>query len=44
MVNESKRNTKAYWFFTPTTLPDEEMLELMHNDKHETAVHIATDP
>jgi hypothetical protein len=44
MVNESKKKVHAYWFFTPTTLPDEEMLALMHNDKHEAALHVARDP
>jgi hypothetical protein len=44
IVNESKKNARAYWFFTPTTLPDEEMLMLMHNDRHEAALHVARDP
>ncbi len=44
MVNKSKKNVKAYWFFTPTTLPDEEMQTLMHNNKHEAALHVARNP
>ena len=44
MVNESNKNVKAYWFFTPTTLPDEEMLKLMRNRKHEAALHVARNP
>ncbi len=44
MVNKSKKKVKAYWFFTPTTLPDEEMLTLMHSNNHEAALHVARDP
>lgn len=44
MVNESPLQIKAYWFFTPQTTPDKEMLRLMHPDKHEVALHIATQP
>ena len=44
MINESKRNVRAYWFFTPTTIPDVEMLELLDVRKHEVALHVATNP
>lgn len=44
MVNESPREVKAYWFFTPQTTPDEEMLGLMRSDKHEIALHVANNP
>jgi hypothetical protein len=46
MINESPEEVRAYWFFTPHTTPDEEMLELMHQrpDRHEVALHVATDP
>lgn len=44
MVNESPKNVKAYWFFTPKTIPDNELLKLINNDKHEVALHVATDP
>ncbi len=44
MVNESPEEVMAYWFFTPHTVPDKEMLELMHPDRHESALHVATDP
>ncbi|MDR2719263.1 MAG: hypothetical protein LBC03_00440 [Nitrososphaerota archaeon] len=43
MVNESPTKVKAYWFFTPFTLPDTEMLKLLNADKHEIALHIAVD-
>ena len=43
MVNESPVEVKTYWFFTPFTLPDAEMLELMNSDKHEIALHVAVD-
>ena len=44
MINESPHEVKAYWFFTPYTTPDSEMLELLTPDKHEVALHVATDP
>jgi hypothetical protein len=43
MVNESPVEVKTYWFFTPFTLPDAEMLELLNSDKHEIALHVAVD-
>ena len=44
MINESTRRVKAYWFFTPTTTPDAEMLGLLTENKHEIALHVATRP
>lgn len=44
MINESSKNVKAYWFFTPKTIPDKELLSLLNNDRHETALHIVNDP
>jgi hypothetical protein len=44
MVNESQQNIMAYWFFTPLTLPDQEMMTLMDPKKHEAALHVAVDP
>lgn len=44
MINESPREVKAYWFFTPKTIPDKELLSLLNNDRHEVALHIANDP
>lgn len=44
MINESKRNVKAYWFFTPTTIPDRELLGLLGENKHAVALHVATNP
>jgi hypothetical protein len=43
MVNESSVEVKAYWFFTPFTIPDTEMLELLNSNKHEIALHVAVD-
>ncbi|MCL2288670.1 MAG: hypothetical protein FWC33_05830 [Candidatus Bathyarchaeota archaeon] len=43
MINESPFEVKTYWFFTPFTLPDAEMLELLNSDKHEIALHVAVD-
>ena len=44
MINESAREVKAYWFFTPKTIPDKELLALLNSDKHEVALHIVNDP
>jgi hypothetical protein len=44
MINQSKREVKAYWFFTPKTIPDNELLTLIDNQKHEVALHIVNDP
>ncbi len=44
MINESTQHIKAYWFFTPKTIPDEELLTLLDNDKHEVGLHIVNDP
>lgn len=44
MINETQREIKAYWFFTPHTLPDRELLELLRSDKHEVALHVANNP
>jgi len=44
MINESPRDIRAYWFFTPYTVPDEELLKMLHPDRHEVALHVANDP
>src|SRR3990170_922265 len=44
MINESAKEVKAYWFFTPKTIPDKELLALLNSDKHEVALHIVNDP
>ena len=44
MINESPREVKAYWFFTPHTIPDRELLGLLDWDKHEVALHVANNP
>ena len=44
MVNESPKKVMAYWFFTPYTIPDKKLLSLLNPERHEVALHIATDP
>ncbi|MDR0471416.1 MAG: GNAT family N-acetyltransferase [Nitrososphaerota archaeon] len=44
MINESPEQVKTYWFFTPYTIPDQRMLDLLNTEKHEVAVHVATNP
>ncbi len=44
MINESEKEVKAYWFFTPKTIPDQDLLKLVDNPKHEVALHIVENP
>jgi hypothetical protein len=44
MINESPKELKAYWFFTPYTIPDAEMLALLDPERHEVGLHVARDP
>jgi len=44
MINESPRALRAYWFFTPKTIPDKELMELLGEQRHEVALHVANDP
>lgn len=44
MINQARREVKAYWFFTPKTIPDHELLSLIDNPKHEVALHVVNDP
>jgi len=44
MIDESPKEVMAYWFFTPYTIPDKKMLDLLNPDRHEVALHVATNP
>jgi len=44
MINESPKEVEAYWFFTQKTLPDQELLEMLGENKHEVALHVANNP
>jgi hypothetical protein len=44
MVNESPVETTAFWFFTPKTIPDNELLTLLNGNKHEVSLHVVNDP
>jgi hypothetical protein len=44
MINESQKEIMTYWFFTPYTIPDKKLLDLLNPDKHEVALHIANNP
>jgi hypothetical protein len=44
MINESPVKVKAYWFFTPKTIPDEELLLMLSAERHEVALHVANNP
>jgi hypothetical protein len=44
MINESPRKVKGYWFFTPYTVPDKKLLDMLNPDRHEIALHLANRP
>lgn len=44
MINESNKEVKTVWFFTPKTIPDKELLALLDNNKHEIGLHIINEP
>jgi hypothetical protein len=44
MINESLKDVRAYWFFTPKTMPDNELLKMLGESKHEIGLHIVNDP
>ena len=44
MINESPKEVIAYWFFTPYTIPDKGTLDLLNQERHEVALHVATNP
>jgi hypothetical protein len=43
MINDSPKKVMAYWFFTPYTIPDKELLVMLNPERHEIGLHIATD-
>lgn len=42
IINASPKKIKAYWFFTPYTIPDNRLLDLLNPERHEVGLHIAT--
>jgi len=44
MINESPKQVMAYWFFTPYTIPDKKLLDLLNPERHEVGLHVATNP
>ena len=44
MINESPREVRGYWFFTPYTIPNKELLKLLNPERHEVALHVANNP
>ncbi len=44
MIDESKVEAKAFWFFTPYTVPDQRLLKLLEPEKNEVALHVANKP
>ena len=42
MINVSPKRVKAYWFFTPYTIPDKKLLDQLTSERHEIGLHIAT--
>jgi hypothetical protein len=44
MINESPNKVKVYWFFTPYTIPDKRLMDLLNPERHEVALHVANKP
>ncbi len=44
MIKESPKQVMAYWFFTPYTIPDKILLDLLVQERNEVGLHIAVDP
>src|SRR5208282_133973 len=44
MINDASKDTMLYWFITPQTTPDKDLLELLQPDKHEVALQVANHP
>lgn len=44
MINESPREVRGYWFFTPYTIPNKELLDLLNPERHEISLHVANNP
>jgi len=44
MINDSPKEVKAYWFFTPQTTPDQDLMDLLRQNRHEVALHVANNP
>jgi hypothetical protein len=44
MIDESQQEVLAYWFFTPYTVPDKRLLDLLNPEKHEVALHDINKP
>lgn len=44
MINGSRQNIRAYWFFTPYTIPDEKLLALLNPERHEVGLHVVAEP
>jgi hypothetical protein len=41
IINASPKKVMAYWFFTPYTIPDKRLLDLLNPERHEVGLHIA---
>ncbi len=44
MIDESPKQVMAYWFFTPYTIPDKKLLDLLNPSTQEVGLHVANDP
>lgn len=43
IINASPKQVRAYWFFTPYTVPNQTLLNLLDPERHEVGLHLATD-
>ena len=44
MINASPLEVRGYWFFTPYTIPDKELVDLLNPQRHEIGLHVANKP
>ena len=42
IINASPKKVMAYWFFSPYTVPDKKLSDLLYPERHEVGLHIAT--
>ena len=42
IINASPKKVIAYWFFTPYTIPDKKLLNMLNPQRHEVGLHVAT--
>ena len=44
LVNKSKKDVRAYWFFNSFTFPDKTLLSKLNSNRHEVGLHVINNP